>query len=124
MLNRRLIILFILFTLGAAALAIRLARLQLVQADQWRQEMRVLTKRQTRIDTYRGAILDRNGKVLAQDVPCDDLSIDYRAMNHDDQWLTRQARIHIKDEKFGSRAEQARASAQESRWAKSIGVPL
>ena len=27
-------------------------------------------------------------------------------------------------ERFGSGAEQARASAQESRWAKSIGVPL
>src|SRR2546423_12363960 len=100
MLNRRLIVLFILFTLGATALAVRLASLQLAQADQWREQMRLFIHQQTQIDTYRGAILDRNGKILAQDIPCDDLSIDYRAMNHDDLWLTRKARARIKDEKI------------------------
>lgn len=107
MLNRRLIVLFIFFGLAIIAIGIRLARLQLVEADYWREQMRQFVHRHRLIETYRGSILDRNGKILAQDVACNDLAIDYRAMNLDDRWLTRMAQQRIKaaGEKFAGRSE-------------------
>ncbi len=108
MLNRRLITLFVLFTLGFLALALRLAKLQLADASHWQEQMQNATRHKYPIDTARGAILDRNGEVLAKDVPCDDLAIDYRAMNGDDQWLSSMALKRIASEKFDNAAEKRR----------------
>ncbi len=108
MLNRRLITLFILFTLGFLALGLRLAKLQLADASHWQEQMQNATRRTYSIDTARGAILDRNGQVLAKDVPCDDLAIDYRAMNGDDQWLSSMALKRIASEKFDNAADKRR----------------
>ena len=88
MLNRRLVVLFILFIAGFAALGVRLAKLQLAEATVSHNKMRDFLHRHQEIETSRGQILDRNGVTLAHDVVCDDLAIDYRAMNLDDQWLT------------------------------------
>ncbi len=87
MLNRRLIILFVIICLGFCALTARLIELQLVDDDKWRDIVRAFAHRTRPIETYRGAILDRNGFPLAHDVPADELAIDYRAMNLDDRWL-------------------------------------
>jgi cell division protein FtsI/penicillin-binding protein 2 len=102
MLNRRLIILFALFVLGFAALGMRLATLQLTDAGTAQDDMRKALHRVEKIETSRGQILDRNGISLARDVVCDDLAIDYRAMNLDDLWLTNAARARLKNEKFAS----------------------
>ena len=91
MLNRRLWILFVAFVLIVAFLAVRLAKLQLVDAEVWRARRQEFVHRQSPIDSYRGNILDRNGNILAQDVPSDELAIDYRAMNLDDAWLKKKA---------------------------------
>src|SRR6185295_7564101 len=40
--------------------------------------------------------VDRNGMVLAQDAPSDELAIDYRAMNFDDAWITQRARQRLR----------------------------
>ena len=108
MLNRRLITLFILFALGFLALGFRLAKLQLADAGHWQEQMQNATRRRYSIDTARGAILDRNGAVLAKDVPCDDLAIDYRAMNLDDQWLSSMALKRIASEKFENALDKRR----------------
>src|SRR5579864_3547916 len=108
MLNRRLLTLFILFLAGFLILGFRLAKLQLADADHWQDQMRDATRHTYPIDTARGAILDRNGVVLAKDVPCDDLAIDYRAMNLDDQWLSSTALKRIQGEKFANAMEKRR----------------
>ena len=107
MLNRRLIILFVLFVLGFAVLGMRLATLQITDARMATDHMREYLHRVQRIETSRGQILDRNGVILARDVVCDDLAIDYRAMNLDDSWLTDAARNRLKNEKFASYEERA-----------------
>jgi penicillin-binding protein 2 len=95
MLNRRLIILFIAFAIGFSVLALRLGYLQLAHADQWREEIHDWGHRVNQLETYRGAIVDRNGLPLAQDVPSDELAIDYRAMNLDEDWLNDTARARL-----------------------------
>jgi cell division protein FtsI/penicillin-binding protein 2 len=109
MLNRRLIILFILFVLGFVALGLRLATLQLADARQAQDQMREALHRVQKIETSRGQILDRNGISLARDVVCDDLAIDYRAMNLDDRWLTDAAKARLRNEKFASYDDRLRA---------------
>ena len=106
MLNRRLLILFLLFTLGFAVLAFRLANLQITNASHWQNELRQAGHSYEKIETSRGAILDRNGLTLARDVVCDDLAIDYRAMNLDDKWLTSTALARIRNEKFDTRDQK------------------
>ncbi len=114
MLNRRLVVLFILFAATMVVLGLRLGQLQLVQADQWRQEARSFIHRHRVLETSRGAIIDRNGQPIARDEPCYDLAIDYRAMNLDDRWITRAARLRLREQKFtGTRAEFARRLADE-----------
>ncbi len=112
MLNRRLIFLFILFIVGFAALGFRLASLQLAGADRWQNQMREALHRHQKIETSRGQILDRYRVTLAHDVVCDDLAIDYRAMNLDDKWLTDAARARLKNEKFADAGEQLRRIAE------------
>jgi len=95
MLNRRLIVLFFAFTLAFGLLGIRLFKLQVVDADKWQEVVRELVHRTHPLETYRGAIRDRNLRIMAQDVPSDELAIDYRAMNCDDRWLNEEARVRM-----------------------------
>lgn len=114
MLNRRLAVLFIAFVLGMVILAFRLGNLQISQADQWRQEARTFVHRHGIIETSRGAILDRNHEPLARDEPCFDLAIDYRAMNLDDRWVTRTARLRLKDEKLRGKEYLVRLTEEKA----------
>jgi len=92
---RRLVILFVFIALGAVVLVARLAQLQLVQAQKWQTQAQTFIQRHYVIETSRGPILDRLGRVLAIDKPCYDLAIDYRAMNLDDLWITQQAVLRL-----------------------------
>lgn len=84
---RRLVFLFLVLSAVALLIVARLAQLQLVQADKWQAQAESLVKRHLPIETTRGTILDRYGRVLAQDRACFDVAIDYRAMNLDDKWI-------------------------------------
>ncbi len=97
MLNRRLWILFVVFVLGFVLLALRLAKLQLADARDWQSQLQKQLHHEYAMETYRGSIVDRQGRALAEDVPSDELAIDYRAMNLDDLWLTRQATDRMKE---------------------------
>src|SRR2546421_634151 len=81
----------------------------------WRNKLQQFVHRHAVLDTYRGPIVDRNGVVLAQDVPSDELAIDYRAMNFDDAWLKKKAvdrlRAAGKWGTFVDRAERDRVLA-------------
>ncbi len=105
MLNRRLIILFVLFAGAMAGLALRLGQLQISEAEKWQAEARTFVHRHTPIETARGSIVDRNGVIVAQDVHCYDLAIDYRAMNRDDRWITRTARQRLRERDVVERKE-------------------
>ena len=112
MLNSRLWILFIAFFLGFAALALRLRQLQLVEAPDARASIAKFLHPQDTIETYRGSIVDRNGLVLARDVPSDELAIDYRAISLDDAWLEKKAAEFLRSTgewgRFPSRAARNR----------------
>src|SRR3954447_6396298 len=91
MLNRRLWILFFAFLLVFGVLVARLAKLQFGDTAASRMEVARFLHPQADIESYRGAIVDRNGRVLAQDVASDELAIDYRALTLDDTWLAKTA---------------------------------
>jgi cell division protein FtsI/penicillin-binding protein 2 len=81
MFERRLRILLVFVGLGAAALVLRLAQLQLVHADYYRARASsslILTPSQ--IPFVRGRILDRTGLVLVRDEACWDIAIDYEVL--------------------------------------------
>lgn len=108
MLFRRLFIIFAAFLLLSAGLAVRLFHLQVSQAQKWEDEAKVFVHRHRILETHRGEIVDRQGERLALDKPCYDLAIDYRAMNLDDRWLTRQAIRRMKEQGVSEREERIR----------------
>lgn len=68
----------------------RLAQLTLVKGGTLRQDAEQRLSRETWTPTVRGSILDRKGRVLAQDRPAYDVLIEYSVL--DGSWASRQAR--------------------------------
>ncbi len=91
MLKRRLILIFVLALVVALILVVRLYQLQVVQARIWKDRARSFSYRHLVIPSIRGAIVDRKGRYLAVEQPCNNLAVDYQAMNRDYLWITRQA---------------------------------
>ena len=89
MFHRRLILLMVFFTLGGGVLLARVARLTLIDGgDLLKQaERRLVSSRW--IETTRGRILDRAGRVLAMDRPAFDVAVDYQVITG--QWAVKQA---------------------------------
>lgn len=74
---------FLLYVVGGVAIlfVLRLAQLQIVQADHYsRRAERALVLRPVSLPFVRGSILDRTGLVLVQDEPAWDVSIDYAVL--------------------------------------------
>lgn len=80
MFHGRLLLLAALGLLGFAALTAQLGRLSFVQGAQLRQEAERRLERLAFEPTVRGRILDRTGRVLAQDRPSFDVRIDYAVL--------------------------------------------
>ncbi|MCD6395150.1 MAG: hypothetical protein J7M40_16805 [Planctomycetes bacterium] len=79
MYRRRLYFIVFFCVLAAGACIARLVFLQLVEGEQYRQEMeRMRILPAVRLPTVRGSILDRNGQILAVDQPVFWLHINYR----------------------------------------------
>jgi cell division protein FtsI/penicillin-binding protein 2 len=87
---RRLLLLGGLIALGLLALTARLAVLTVANHDQLRDAAEQRLTREVWTPTVRGGIVDRKGRVLAQDRPSYDIMVDYRTMSGD--WAARQAR--------------------------------
>ncbi len=98
MLKRRLILLFVLALIVAFILVVRLYQLQVLQARMWKDRARSFSYRHIVIPSVRGAIVDRKGRYLAVEQPCNNLAIEYQAMNRDYLWITRQAIDELQDE--------------------------
>jgi penicillin-binding protein 2 len=89
MFHRRLALLLAVIILGIAALVGQLLRLSVAQGAQLREqaESRLITR--DWIGTQRGRILDRKNRVLAENRPSFDITVDYRVISG--EWALRQA---------------------------------
>ncbi len=82
MYNRRLKIMLAILSAAALAVVVRLIDLQAVQASQFQQRAAEWMRRPSRlIPTVRGRIIDRNGRVLAEDQPRWELRVDYPVLD-------------------------------------------
>lgn len=92
--RRRLMLLMAAFLVAGAAMAAQMARLGVVRADQSLAEAERRLYRQRWIPTVRGRILDRNGRVLAQNRPSYEVAIDYEVLSG--EWAAERAREHAR----------------------------
>jgi penicillin-binding protein 2 len=91
---RRLMLLMIGMLIATLVLLGQTARLTVVHGAENRAEAeRVLVTRQL-VPTVRGSIVDRKGRVLAEDRPCYDISVDYPVITG--EWAYKQARLNAK----------------------------
>lgn len=98
MFENRLKTLLAFLVLVCAVLMLRAFQLQVVQKSDWDAEAERSMRTENLIDTTRGRILDRKGRVLAEDSPCIDACVDYRAIdpNSDKDWLKRISRARLR----------------------------
>ena len=87
-------------------IALRLGHLQIAQALKWQAEARTFIDRPHLVETRRGTIRDRLGRVVAEDTACYDLAIDYRAMSLDDRWITQRALVRMTAAGLTSKTER------------------
>jgi penicillin-binding protein 2 len=89
MFERRLKIFLGVLALFAFALLVRAGQVQIAQHDQWSQAAADSMRRTKLVETVRGNVRDRNGKLLAVDQPCVDVCVDYRAITEppDEKWV-------------------------------------
>lgn len=98
MFERRLKLFLLLLGLVVFLILGRAAQVQIVNRQYWKQQAAEAMKRTDWVDSTRGAILDRSGKVLAIDKPCIDVCVDYRALTSppDAQWVKERALERLK----------------------------
>jgi penicillin-binding protein 2 len=116
MFQRRLRAFLFFLVLITGLLGLRAAQIQWLQRDAWRSQATELMKQWELVDTTRGAILDRNGKVLAFDAPCIDACVDYRAIGEDPDpaWLRKHAISVLLNQMSDTGQHIAKASALSS----------
>jgi cell division protein FtsI/penicillin-binding protein 2 len=89
MFHRRLLLLLVLIVLALTPLSLRLTSLTLGKGLGLREDAERRLVRRAWTPTVRGSILDRRGRVLAQDRPSYDVAVDYSVITGD--WVQRQA---------------------------------
>jgi penicillin-binding protein 2 len=77
MFERRARGVLIVLILGCLALLARAAQVQLVENDQWQTAADEAMTRTLLTEASRGRLLDRHGRVMAHDVPCNDAAVAY-----------------------------------------------
>jgi cell division protein FtsI/penicillin-binding protein 2 len=89
MFERRLKIVLVVLALFTVVLILRAGQVQVIQNDKWTSQAAETMKRSVLIDTVRGAIRDRKGKLVAHDTSCVDVCVDYRALTDppEPKWL-------------------------------------
>ncbi|MBZ0173615.1 MAG: hypothetical protein K8E66_14630, partial [Phycisphaerales bacterium] len=92
--RRRLMLLMAAFALAGAAMAAQVVRIGVGRAEQSLEEAEKRLYRQRWIPTVRGRILDRHGRVLAQNRPSYELAIDYEVLRGD--WAEERAARHAR----------------------------
>lgn len=90
MFHRRLCLLVLLSVVGVMVLLGQLARLAVAEHAMHLEAAEAVLATRRLIPTVRGRILDRKGRVIAEDVPCYDVQVDYEVITG--QWAYQQAR--------------------------------
>ncbi len=90
MFHRRLLLIAAAVVLTVGAVGAQLVRLAVVQGAAWQAQAESVLVSHRLLPTVRGRILDRRGKVLAADVPCDDVKVRYDVIAG--RWAYEQAR--------------------------------
>src|SRR5688500_9247374 len=93
MFERRLKTFLLILLAATGVLVLRAMQLQVLGRDHWRNQAVEAGKRRELIETTRGTILDRTGRVIAIDEPCIDACVDYRALIDppDPAWVAEKA---------------------------------
>ena len=81
MFERRLKIMLVDVAMPALLLIGRAAQVQIAGRAHWKHEAAEAMKLSHLIETTRGNVTDRKGRLLAVDKPCIDACLDYRAPN-------------------------------------------
>lgn len=88
--HRRLLLLLALFGMSTLPLGAKLAHLTLVKGEASMDAAEARLSRTVQTPTVRGMIIDRKGRVLAQDRPSYDIAVKYEVITGD--WARRKAR--------------------------------
>ncbi len=90
MFTRRLLLLMGLMALSVTLLAGQLANLTLLHGEEKLSEAESVLVTRTLVNTRRGTILDRRGRVLAEDQPCLDIALNFNLIT--ESWAYQRAR--------------------------------
>lgn len=96
MFHRRLVLLAFCAMAVVLLMGLQIVRLSVVEGAQRRAEAESRLDRRTYIDTYRGRVLDRHGRVLATDRASYDIAVDFEVING--SWEKRQAASQARQE--------------------------
>src|SRR5690349_2523860 len=77
MFHRRLLLLLLIVGCATAGLVAQIYKLTVIDGPRHRAEAEETLQSRTLLPTTRGRILDIKGRVLAEDVPCFDIAVDY-----------------------------------------------
>jgi penicillin-binding protein 2 len=119
MFERRLKILLAFLASFTLLLLCRAGWLQIVQGADYDRKAADAGRKPVYLETSRGRLLDVNGMVIAEDAPCIDAAVDYRAIDfsfkESQEWLAAQARKRLQDrnEYKGDKATRARLVDEE-----------
>ena len=114
MFNRRLIISFLIILGLFVTILIRLVRLQAFDYPEHRSQVEeLLVRSPVLLPSIRGRILDRNGKLLADNVPCFDIGIHYGAISMDEKYIQRLASNRARAE-LGEYEQKVRSHIQQT----------
>ncbi len=93
MFTRRLKIFLALLIVLTMLLLARAGQLQIVEREKWKIVAEESARWSQPLDTTRGSICDVKGRVIASDLPCTDVCIDYRALTDppDETWVAARA---------------------------------
>ena len=119
MFNRRLVFFFLVLLGAFGVIAARLVQLQILAHQQYQRRCEdVMIHPAVLLPSIRGEIFDRNGKLLAENIPCFDLAVHYGAISSDPEYIERVARSraryrlgkkHPNDEQLQPYIEKVRA---------------
>jgi len=102
---------------GMLILAGRVAYLQIIQGDEFRSTIEAKLRDVEFLDSLRGQILDRHGRILAIDQPCFDYCMDYRFLTADAKWVRRQQKKIARDRKISpAEATEVYRQLERNTW--------
>ena len=117
MYKRRLKIFLAIMGLAFAVILGRLVQLQVIQGEDHRRQYERLLQKTELLPASRGRVLDRQGQILAMDLPCYDLCLDYPLILGDSRWLRLQQRKIMREQKLDAQlAVQVLHRRVENAW--------